>query len=66
MQKIKDFFVYVIACGFALICLTVIYGFATLLSALEIARIIKTTDTRPSTNRRTSLPEEQTTLLLGW
>lgn len=65
MQKLKESVEYAASCVFGFICLAFIYGFATLLSVLELARIIKPIYPRPPARPSYSSPAESQPMLFG-
>lgn len=61
MRKLRDSIEYSFCFVFAGICLLIVYGLATFLSALEIARIVKPIYLRPRAAQPIPLPDEQKT-----
>ncbi len=65
MQKLTEAVEFGLCCVFGAICLSIIYGYATLLSALELTRIIKPVYPRPRARQPYSPPAERQPMLYG-
>jgi hypothetical protein len=65
MQALREAVEYTFCCVFGFICLSVIYGCATLLSALELARTIQQVYPRPRARHPHSSPAERQPMLYG-
>ncbi|MEC4723567.1 hypothetical protein RY831_30985 [Noviherbaspirillum sp. CPCC 100848] len=65
MQKLREAVEYAFCCVFGFICLSIIYGYATFLSALELARIVKPFYLQPSARQPYNSPTERQPMLYG-
>jgi len=59
MEKLRATVTYAFYYCFAVLCLTCIYGLATILSCLEVARVIKPIHPRPQAARSSPRTKDQ-------